>query len=238
MSRPRPISSCRPPATKRHVHFPPSPVLTRMCLAHSPSSYDRTPIAVEQNVCALPARGCPGRTYTLSTNERAPRHPNHCPSLRDAMRNEDEHTVLDERIPNGGVPPPLIPDLTSSSDESDGMLSPPPEFIATPTPKPSSKSFIRPESPLANTSPNALSFLPYAPPSPTERAQRQQRRNRDRRSSPARTAALLAAQRAVPSSPPAVDDLGSFKRLSLDTPASALATCALEDADEACLAGF
>ena len=45
------------------VHFPPSPTLTRTFSAHSPSTYDRTPIVVLPNICALPARGCPGRTY-------------------------------------------------------------------------------------------------------------------------------------------------------------------------------
>ncbi|KAJ7619304.1 hypothetical protein FB45DRAFT_1062744 [Roridomyces roridus] len=51
------------PSSPREVHFPPSPRLSRTFSAHSSSSYDRTPIEVATNVCALPARGCPGRTY-------------------------------------------------------------------------------------------------------------------------------------------------------------------------------
>ncbi|KDQ63700.1 hypothetical protein JAAARDRAFT_29720 [Jaapia argillacea MUCL 33604] len=80
MSPPRPIlkrspatthvDSSSPPTPYRPrdiaVHFPPSPRLTRTFTAHSPSSYDRSPIVVAPNACALPARGCPGRTYTLN----------------------------------------------------------------------------------------------------------------------------------------------------------------------------
>src|ERR1700728_3993766 len=48
------------------VHFPPSPnSLAQTFSAYSPSLYDRSPIVVSPNSCALPERGCPGRTYTL-----------------------------------------------------------------------------------------------------------------------------------------------------------------------------
>ncbi|KAH8104357.1 hypothetical protein DFH11DRAFT_152329 [Phellopilus nigrolimitatus] len=48
------------------VHFPPHPAaLACTYAAHSPDAYDRSPIAVAPNECALPARGCPGRTYRL-----------------------------------------------------------------------------------------------------------------------------------------------------------------------------
>ena len=51
------------PQHRNTVHFPPSPTLTRTFSARSPSTYDRSPIVVLPNICALPARGCPGRTY-------------------------------------------------------------------------------------------------------------------------------------------------------------------------------
>ncbi|KIM62342.1 hypothetical protein SCLCIDRAFT_835809 [Scleroderma citrinum Foug A] len=42
--------------TTRHVHFPPTPTLTSTFTTHSPSAYDRTPVAVSPNTCALPGR--------------------------------------------------------------------------------------------------------------------------------------------------------------------------------------
>ena len=51
-------------ARSNKVHFPNHPdALTRMHLAHSPDDYDRSPIRIRPNACALPERGCPGRTY-------------------------------------------------------------------------------------------------------------------------------------------------------------------------------
>lgn len=42
--------------TTRHVHFPPTPTLTSTFTTHSPSAYDRTPVSVSPNTCALPGR--------------------------------------------------------------------------------------------------------------------------------------------------------------------------------------
>ncbi|KAG2022402.1 hypothetical protein CC2G_000153 [Coprinopsis cinerea AmutBmut pab1-1] len=39
------------------VHFPPTPTLTTTGLTHAPHVYDRAPILVQPNVCALPERG-------------------------------------------------------------------------------------------------------------------------------------------------------------------------------------
>ncbi|KDR85975.1 hypothetical protein GALMADRAFT_219030 [Galerina marginata CBS 339.88] len=50
-------SSHIPPLESPHVHFPPTPILTRMGMTHSPFSYDRGSITVSPNVCALPERG-------------------------------------------------------------------------------------------------------------------------------------------------------------------------------------
>ncbi|KIM38166.1 hypothetical protein M413DRAFT_30305 [Hebeloma cylindrosporum] len=50
-------SSRIPPLESPHVHFPPTPVMTKISITHSPFSYDRAPIQVAPNVCALPERG-------------------------------------------------------------------------------------------------------------------------------------------------------------------------------------
>lgn len=134
-----------PPSHNPHVvHFPPQPSLTRTFSAHSSSTYDRTPIAVTPNSCALPERGCPGRTYTLDESEQhSPPSPTmarrgHPSNGRDLHpralafysnprslpeKNDDDA----QRTPTRGFPslPALIPDLSSESDESDGFVSPP-----------------------------------------------------------------------------------------------------------------
>ncbi|KAI0778858.1 hypothetical protein BD413DRAFT_445792, partial [Trametes elegans] len=40
-----------------HVHFPPTPRIADTYPAHSPTTYDRAPIAVSPNICQLPRRG-------------------------------------------------------------------------------------------------------------------------------------------------------------------------------------
>ena len=53
------------------VHFPPHTTIASTHLAYSADAYDRSPIAVMPNECALPARGCPGRTYLSGENDSA-----------------------------------------------------------------------------------------------------------------------------------------------------------------------
>jgi len=187
--------------TPHAVHFPPTPSLTRTFSAHSPSTYDRSPIVVAPNSCALPERGCPGRTYSL--DEPAPTVPDsstpsrgHPYGGRDlhpramAVNNyrspipqqidEDEDA---ERTPTRTFPalPPLIPDLSSESEESDGFASPPAPYLLPPSSRPphygmalppsyqNNKYPARPYSMYTNdpTTPTAHTFLPYAPSYPT-----------------------------------------------------------------------
>jgi len=51
------------PYSQVYVHFPPSPTLTSTHVVDPPRLYDRSPIIVAENSCAMPQRGCPGRTY-------------------------------------------------------------------------------------------------------------------------------------------------------------------------------
>jgi hypothetical protein len=101
------------------VHFPPSPIISKTFVAHSPSTYDRSPIVVVPNSCALPERGCPGRTYTLDRNGH--------------QRNEfgGLRTLFSEDPAERLLPPPLMQDTSSSSssDESSDGLAPLPTYI-------------------------------------------------------------------------------------------------------------
>ena len=48
-----------------HVHFPPTPALTSIYVAHSPQTYDRTPIVISPNRCAFPKRDGSGDSWNI-----------------------------------------------------------------------------------------------------------------------------------------------------------------------------
>ncbi|OSX61315.1 hypothetical protein POSPLADRAFT_1074898 [Postia placenta MAD-698-R-SB12] len=118
--------------------------------------YDRSPIVVQPNRCALPERGCPGRTYTLgddasasptpgssSSRTRSPTragrhlHPRAAPGFvaRETDDDDDDDDPTPRATPTVTVPalPQLIPDMSSESEESDGFTSPPTESVAAGT---------------------------------------------------------------------------------------------------------
>jgi len=101
------------PSRTHGVHFPPSPA-TRTYSAYSASTYDRSPIVVAPNNCALPERG--GRTYTL--DESQPR--------RGISFARDFHPRALAFASSRLALPQLIPDVSSEeSEESDGWSAAP-----------------------------------------------------------------------------------------------------------------
>ena len=175
------------------VHFPPSTSLTCTFSAYSAAAYDRSPIVVSPNNCALPERGCPGRTYTLE--ESAAQKPHRGISYaRDfhpralvfaSTRSSSPRSTrtpidatMNDRPTFYPALPQLIPDLSSESDESDAFTSGPSASTSIPTfgihglAGPPSKFNSDPYTdvdmsrytPCVDDS-NALAFLPY-PPSP------------------------------------------------------------------------
>ena len=125
------------------VRFPPQPALAHTL--GSAISYDRSPIVVAPNRCALPERG--GRTYVdesaaASSSRRSKRsslspirgkpHHHHRPDHHDYRHDDDPTPRQSPRVDYHPLPPPLIPDLSSeSSEESDGIASPPPELYSS-----------------------------------------------------------------------------------------------------------
>jgi hypothetical protein len=120
-SNPFPFSSCH---TLHHVHFPPSPALSSTHEAHSSAIYDRAPIVVAPNNCALPRRG--DRVYT---DRRRVHH--HCEReqvrivslcTEDISQEASESDCLDplalSLLSLSLYPPPLVPDTSSSSSSS------------------------------------------------------------------------------------------------------------------------
>ncbi|KAG6334783.1 hypothetical protein ID866_4301 [Astraeus odoratus] len=236
----------RSPDTLHAVHFPPSPTLTRVYTAHSPAAYDRSPIVVLPNACALPERGCPGRTYTLdgecpkrpsSSKKRSsngshthPRAASHHSSVFPARSGEDDHKrpfVHDPSL----VPPPLIPDLSSESDESDGFTSLPGSVETSLTPGPSiPKPRIRmdhmsPITPYRSEEqghPGAPPFQPYQCPSEDpHKAPRRPQRDHSRERLRKWEYASDEASRD-----------GGYRPFSLRR------GCALDTSDDGCLGGF
>jgi hypothetical protein len=163
------------------VHFPPSPALARTFSAYSASAYDRSPIVVSPTSCALPERGCPGRTYLLE--EQA------APAPRGIAYARDYHprALAFACASSSNYTPPvpqLIPDLSSESDESDGFSSLPGELVSsTQTFGPhglagpynsngmsGGKNSNATNMNMNGYTPcddNTLAFLPYAPSSPS-----------------------------------------------------------------------
>ena len=127
------------------VHFPPSPILARTFSAYSSSTYDRSPIVVLPNICALPARGCPGRTYLPGTAPASPSTSSDSNIHKSALKAKGTHMhprraltfgLVPESTPDSAthplaVPPPLVPDISSESDESDGLTCSPSFFDAS-----------------------------------------------------------------------------------------------------------
>jgi len=182
-SSPGPVNL--PSPNPARVSFPPSPALvtaTHVVLSHQ--EYDRSPLVVVPNDLALPERGCPGRTYTLSSQSSS--------SMAHALSKSAGRTIhpakaaaqAAARSSFHNLMPPLIPDTSSSSEtESDGLISPPPEpalsshplaFVRSkPIPIDPSIPYARvqPHGPsplnlpphLHDNSDKALAFLPHSP---------------------------------------------------------------------------
>lgn len=164
------------PPEPPQVHFPPTPSLTKTYPTHSGSMYDRAPIVVLPNDCALPERGCPGRTYTTSSRSRSSNTNAVAGSSKDrcspSASGKHVHPRVVEDIRNRQFgPPPLIPDISSSeSDESDGVVSPPPEYSSVSAGASTQHYYAYPvsiASPTQEQLNKALAFLPHAPSLPS-----------------------------------------------------------------------
>ncbi|KAG2005904.1 hypothetical protein CC2G_002270 [Coprinopsis cinerea AmutBmut pab1-1] len=151
------------PTTQHAVHFPPTPALCSTYSAYSASAYDRTPIQVTKNICALPERN--GRTYFCDESSTSSRR---TPRSRDDRR--------------AGLPQ-LIPDVSSSSSDESDAFHHSPSTYGHPTPQYSYGANGLPmkyeydEYSQCNDS-AALAFLPY-PPSPPAHDRSRGRRKHD-----------------------------------------------------------
>ncbi|OCB92111.1 hypothetical protein A7U60_g544 [Sanghuangporus baumii] len=164
------------------VHFPNHPdALARTHLAHSPDDYDRSPIRIKPNICALPERGCPGRTYSengmqmdvdvdgvkQSTGLRRGDHHHPCARVMGFLVDEDTRGKLEAvydlllvfiLLSEMSRSPSLMQDSSDTSEESDNSFSTP--FFNDPfvPPMPNNR---RSSSPTSST---PASYFPYPSP--------------------------------------------------------------------------
>ncbi|KAH7911627.1 hypothetical protein BJ138DRAFT_980587, partial [Hygrophoropsis aurantiaca] len=131
---PFPFAACSNVLLSPHVHFPPTPTLTSTYTTHSPTSYDRTPAIVPPNQCALPKRNDRVLTGTSTPHDcMTPQHP-YARAHGEAKGSYFHPRAFEACAPELPVntsaqlhPPPLIPDASSESDDSDGPVITPPD---------------------------------------------------------------------------------------------------------------
>ncbi|KAH9980774.1 hypothetical protein BJV74DRAFT_855001 [Russula compacta] len=171
---PLPFALCSSALGPR-VHFPPTPGLCQTHLTHSAAIYDRAPIVVLPNVCALPARN--ERTYTPASEcaSGKKRRSTQCAQGAAALHpHAFAGSTMAQAVasdPEGRLPP-LVPDLSSSeSDESDNSAAPPPPSMHFPSTGHPPISIVD-----GTTDATALSFLPHA----NEREKPRKERSRSR----------------------------------------------------------
>lgn len=166
---PRPIlkhasTSLGPSMRSARVHFPPSPRLSTFQFTHSPQFYDRSPLVVQPNVCALPGRG--ERVY-----------------LAEDYDSSTQDDIICDSIPlrNGYLPPhhpceaPSYPhpfgyssSSNTESDESDSSLSTPPDLTnpsATLLIMTHPSDLLGPSLSRRRSDSDVLGFLPHPPAS-------------------------------------------------------------------------
>ncbi|KAJ7631627.1 hypothetical protein DFH06DRAFT_698479 [Mycena polygramma] len=171
-SHPLPFAACstRGLLSTPHVHFPATPGLALTADAYSPGTYDRAPIAVQPNSCAMPERG--GRVYgspAVSASGALPKGSYFHPRAFEACEPEPV--------------PPLLHDL-SSDDSVEECVSP-----QSSSPMPGPRVAVRMQgtpypTPIPRTHSQeefdyALSFLPH-PPAPVPQRELEKRRKSPR----------------------------------------------------------
>lgn len=169
---PLPFASCGSKVLlSPHVHFPPTPILVSTHTTHSSGMYDRAPIAISPNSCALPERG--GRTYSPTADSSRKLSSSQAkgsyfhPRAYEACETEPADAAYAAYAASAALPP-LVPDLSSSeSDESDAPAVTPPETSAM-LPPISDHFSQHHHSPIPYAHSregldSALSFLPHPP---------------------------------------------------------------------------
>jgi hypothetical protein len=164
-----PFTSCTSIHSTR-VHFPPTPKLTCRELTYPSHAYDRAPIVVTPNSCALPSRGA--REYHAPIDEEA-RARARKPRFAPVVQQTQPQSLSSQSIPAScyfaTVPAAAAPadalswSSSSESDDSDTSVS---------TPPPAADAGYHHHPPPGLAPPTTLSFLPHASASPPKEKRR------------------------------------------------------------------
>ncbi|KAG6330048.1 hypothetical protein ID866_9040, partial [Astraeus odoratus] len=130
---PFPFAACPSLLYNHHVHFPPTPTLTSTFITHSASTYDRTPVVVLPNVCALPGRH--ERELFIDNNPPGTEHKpsSAAPASRSRARTQSsKESYFHPRAYEACAPEQPRPPASWSSGHSTPPHSPPPLLIPVP----------------------------------------------------------------------------------------------------------
>lgn len=113
---------------QKHAHFPPPSEEARR---YSGIEYDRTPIAIATNELALPARGCPGRTFDDLDAHQYRHHLKKLRCLKQQFARSLDSSIYSETpkfgrltLPADSALPSLVHADTSESEEDEvGRIS-------------------------------------------------------------------------------------------------------------------
>ncbi|KAF9025413.1 hypothetical protein BDZ89DRAFT_1161736 [Hymenopellis radicata] len=148
------VFSIYPRMLSPHVHFPPTPSLQSITFTHSPNTYDRAPIVVSPNSCALPDRD--ERVYNIPS----PPYPASTSGTKGSYFHPRAFEACQPEQASDGVPELTFSSSSESSDDSDGYGSP-----VAPSPVSLSSGFAPiPRTQSQEKLQHALSFLPYGNP--------------------------------------------------------------------------
>lgn len=131
-SAPFPFASSTRVLDSPRVHFPPTPTMTSIALTHSPHAYDRAPIQVTPNSCALPERGA--RTYDDGAESTSPitadcyfqrRLPHPVHSMQGWAEDGSKYSISLISPDNFNTPISSLKTFPIEPDESDGLSGSP-----------------------------------------------------------------------------------------------------------------
>jgi hypothetical protein len=188
-----PFSACTSSIHSTRVSFPPTPKLTSNRLTYPAQAYDRSPIVVAPNECAMPARGSRATAVAGPSTPRASRSR----SPRSYHTSQQPDSYFAANAPSAPATSGHIPPLTwsgsssSESDESDGPFTPPmPDAATTPRAARFNALGLTPSNGVHDS---ALAFLPH-PPSPEREKKRRSATPaaRTRRTSPPSSFSITA----------------------------------------------
>jgi len=133
-----PFAVC-PRVYSPHVHFPPTPGMTSVHTTHSSHTYDRTPLTIAQNPCALPDRG---ERYYDNDDSSIPRESHLRGSSKGSYFHPRAYEVCErekfDSLSSNSLPLPLMHpsslSMASEADEADGsdFMTPSDIFLASP----------------------------------------------------------------------------------------------------------